>query len=140
MAAIGELAIIPEVLLDYRVSLSSVTGSMITDEKRWSRRMISLQKIWSGYLQTTLGLVASEMNIPAHTIFYEKRFAGRKMNADEKAAAREWISLLQEKNAVCRAFDTEALDKVCAMQLDIIKRHTMGDLLRRTLRRVAGIT
>lgn len=137
MALVTELAVIPEVLLRYRVGPASVTGAVFLDEDRRARRRRALRKIWADYLRETLGSVPDDEQLDTHALFYEKRVAGERISSGDMVRAVAWAALLREWNAKSRFFDEMELKAVVERELRRTGRDTAGDLMRRTIMRLA---
>ncbi|HOW51557.1 MAG TPA: glycosyltransferase [bacterium] len=136
MALVTELAVIPEVLLDYRVSLSSVTGAVYLDGKRLNDRREILLKLWSDYIEKTLGFTPNRERLDAHACFYDLRFA--RVSPDKVGAAHRWLDFLQQANGERKFFDGAALATVCndvGRSLDVF---SPADVARRILISLLG--
>jgi len=131
LALVTELATIPDVLLDYRVSLSSVTGAVFFDRERLARRRTVLRQIWGEFMEKTMGVTPNVTQLDAHTCFYDRKFVS--ISSKDKKAAIEWLGQLQQANRKRGFFDGTTLAAVCDVAARSIGDFSPADIVRRTL-------
>ncbi len=131
MALVTGVAIIPDVLLDYRVSFSSVTGAVFLDPERLARRREILLKLWSDYIEKTLGIIPNREQLDAHACLYDRRFA--RVSPDRIETARRWLDFLQQANGERRFFDGAAFATVCDEAKRSLVAVSPADRVRRVL-------
>ncbi len=136
MALVTGLAMVPEILLDYRVSLSSVTGTVFRDRERWRARRVTLLRLWSGYIEKTLGFVPSAEQLEAHAAFHDARIA--RVSPEVVTEARRWLSVIREANGKRLFFDPAAVEEACNGMERSLVSPPMMDRVRRTMARMLG--
>ncbi len=134
MALTTELAIIPEVLLEYRVSLASVTGAVFLDRARWKIRREILLRVWCDYIKETLGFLPSAEQLEAHAAFHDARVAC--VSPEVVIMARRWLSVIREANEKRLFFEPAAIEEVCARMERLLVLPPMMERIRRTMVRV----
>ncbi len=136
MALVTGMAIIPAVLLDYRVSPSSVTGAVYLDSTRLKDRRELLLRLWSDYIETTLGFTPDREQLDAHACLYDRRFAS--ISPDKVETTRRWLDFLQQANGERRFFDGAALATVCGEAKRSFVAVSPVDIARRLLISLLG--
>ncbi len=131
MAPVTELAIIPETLLDYRVSLSSVTGAVFLDRVRWAQRRRILLRLWSDYIEKTLGLTPSAEQLEAHAAIHDAKIA--RVSPEVVMAIRRWFAVIREANEKRQFFDSTVVEEVCSEMERSLVAPSMMEKVRRAM-------
>ncbi len=136
LARVTELAVVPEVLLDYRVSLSSVTGGVFAQRNRWEERRKVLEAVWRGYLEKTLGISPTPAQLAIHACFYEHKV--RPVTSQEIARAKEWLEVLRAANEHKGFFDGACLTQVGETVMAALQRPSLLTRMRRVAKSLLG--
>lgn len=131
MAAVTDLATIPEVLLRYRVSMASVTGGVLLDRSRSMRRREVLKRIWKEFIEKTIGFLPDDDQIEAHARFYDARFMA--VSPENERVALAWLEYLRKVNVERGPFDGAALALACDRAARSLSDHAPAAFLRRIM-------
>lgn len=131
MATVTEMATIPEVLLRYRISMTSVTGAVFFERERSARRHEVLKRIWREFIEKTMGFSPDDARIETHAHFYDARFVT--VSPENERAALAWLAYLRKVNAERGSFDDAALASTCDRAARSLSDRSPAAFLRRKM-------
>ncbi|HSA34133.1 MAG TPA: glycosyltransferase family 2 protein [bacterium] len=131
MAFVTELAVLPEVLLRYRVGLGSVTGRVLSDRGRSMRRREVLKHIWTEFIEKTMGFMPDEAQLEAHALFYDAR--STTISPDDRRQALRWLAQVRENGPDRGFFDEADLAMACDRAARSLDDRSPAVFLRRML-------